>query len=347
MAFLAFKNVRIAGISAGVPKHIEKTVSRNPKYSNEDFVREIGVVERRIDDNLTTSDLCYDAAEKLIVDLQWEKSEIDALIFVSQSPDYILPATSPILQNRLGLSKECYAADISLGCSGWVYGLSVVAGLLSNGGIKKALLMSGDARGRQKPTNLPKDPLFGYAGTVTAIEFKEGENGFCFHTGSDGSGYDAIIVPDGGARNPFTEDSLKIHDCEDGIRRNNLQTCMNGMDVFSFAITTVPKSIRKLMEKNKINLDSIDYLVLHQANKQINDRIAKKLGFEANRVPESLTHFGNTSSASIPLSIVTGIGKQLQNESKRFIACGFGVGLSWGAVVFTTNNVVVSELVEV
>jgi 3-oxoacyl-[acyl-carrier-protein] synthase-3 len=345
MAFLEFKNVRISGISAAVPKKNKKPKSRNSSYSDEEYIKSVGVMETRVDDCFTTSDLCYYAADKLILDLQWDKSEIEAIIFVSQYPDYILPATAPILQNRLGLSKECYAADVSLGCSGWVYGLSIVAGLVNNGSIKKALLMVGDAR-RMVESSLV-DPLFGFAGTVTAVEYTTKENGFMFHTGSDGSGYDAIIVPEGGARNRLTEKSLELHNCEDGITRNGLMPIMKGMDIFSFAITTAPKSVKKLVEKNNIDINSIDYLVLHQANKQINEKIAKKLNFGQERVPESLTYYGNTSSASIPLTIVAGIGEHLRNESKKFVACGFGVGLSWGSVYFELRNCIISTLEEV
>jgi 3-oxoacyl-[acyl-carrier-protein] synthase-3 len=347
MAFLEFKNVRIAGIAAGVPKDVDKPKSRNAAYSDEEFSKSVGVLETRFNPKFTTSDLCYGAAEQLISDLSWDKSEIDAIVFVSQTPDYILPATACILQDRLGLSKECYAADVSLGCSGWVYGLSLVAGLLGNGNFKKVLLMVGDARGRRAPiSGAIRDHLFGFAGTVTAVEFKEGEKGFKFHLGTDGSGYDAIIIPDGGSRNPVNEESLQLRMCDDGIQRSRLTSVMNGMDVFSFAITTVPKSIKKLAENFQINFDDVDYLVLHQANKQINEKIAKKLKFEEERVPESLTYFGNTSSATIPLTIVAGVGKRLQNETKKFVTCGFGVGLSWGTVYFETENIVISDLVE-
>ena len=155
MAFLEFKNVRIAGIAAGVPKNVSSNLHPTDKnmvssdYSPEDYVKTTGVMERRTSRKLTTSDLSYGAAEKLIVDLGWNKDEIDALVFVSQTPDYILPATACILQDRLGLNKECMAFDVSLGCSGWVYGLSAVAGLIRNGA-KKALLLAGDARPRVK-----------------------------------------------------------------------------------------------------------------------------------------------------------------------------------------------------
>ena len=177
MAFLEFKNVRIAGIAAGVPKTISSNLHPSEDdqvssdYSPEDYVKTTGVRERRTSRELTTSDLGYYAAEQLISDLGWEKSEIDALIFVSQTHDYILPATACILQDRLGLSKECYAFDGSIGCSGWVYGISTAASLLGEGKLKKVLMICGDAKKRFRiPGKQLRDPLFGSAGTATAIE---------------------------------------------------------------------------------------------------------------------------------------------------------------------------------
>lgn len=344
MAFLEFRNVRIAGFSAGVPKQIAINESVESKdYDAADFIATTGVRERRIG-NFTTSDLCLEASKRLLVDLQWRKEEIGALIFVSQTADYILPATACILQERLGLSKECYTLDISLGCSGWVYGLSVVAGLLSSRGITKALLLAGDAKKRAKST---PDPLFGHAGTATAIEYSEGAFGFRFHVGTDGSGYDAIIVPDGGSRNPFSEESLKLVQDEDGVIRHRLQTVMKGMDVFAFGITVVPKTVKKLLEKYQVDINAVDYFVFHQANKMMNEKIRKKLKLPAEKVPYSMQDFGNTSSASIPLTIVTQIAKEVRTGSLRNVACGFGVGLSWATVLFDTDHIIISELVEV
>lgn len=344
MAFLDFKNIRIAGFSAGVPKCIVKNDKVSSKdYDAVDFVATTGVQERRLGD-FTTSDLCYEAAERLLTDLQWNKDEVDAIIFVSQTADYILPATACILQDRLGLSRECYALDIALGCSGWVYGLSVVAGLLSKDGIKKALLLAGDAKKRAKSEY---DPLFGHAGTVTAVEYSEGAVGLKFHVGTDGSGFDAIITPDGGSRNQFTEDSLQLIQGADGVKRHRLQTVMKGMDVFAFGITTVPKTVRKLLERCQIDIDSVDYFIFHQANRMMNEKIRKKLKLSEEKVPYCMQKFGNTSSASIPLTIVTQIADVTRNSSLHFLACGFGVGLSWATVLFDIKSIVVSELVEV
>jgi len=345
MAFVEYKNVRIAGISAGVPSNVIDNMEGGERfsadYSPADFIETTGVRERRWTNSLTTSDLCVPAAEKLIADLGWEKLGIEALVFVSQTADYILPATSCIIQDRLGLSKECFTLDISLGCSGWVHGLSVVASLMQNGTIRRALLLVGDAKQRY----FDSDPLFGHAGTATAIEFVEGADGFKFHFGTDGSGYDAIIIPDGGARNGISMHSFDEEVIE-GKSYNRLQDRMKGMDVFSFGISTAPKSVKKLAEHNGFDYLDYDFFVFHQANMKMNNMIAKKLKLDVEKVPSSMAHFGNTSSASIPITIVTELKNKL-NGHKKFICCGFGVGLSWGTVAFDTDDILISDIVEV
>lgn len=348
MAFLEFKNVRIAGIAAGVPKnvlsnlHPDASDGISSEYSPEEFVKTTGVKERHVSDNLCTSDLCYEAAEKLIAELNWNKNEIEALVFVSQTADYVLPCTSCILQDRLGLSKDCYATDCTLGCSGWVYGLSQILSLLSAGSIKKALLLCGDAKKRAAG---PRDPLFGHAGTVTAVEFKEGEKGFQFHFGTDGSGFDAIITPDGGSRNQVSPKSFELEEVE-GKMMHRMQTRMKGMDVFSFGISTAPKTVKKLAEHYGFDYQDYDYFVFHQANMKMNNMIAKKLKLEDAKVPSCMYEFGNTSSASIPLTIVTQL-KDRASVPTKYICCGFGVGLSWGTVAFETKDIIISDLVEV
>ena len=163
--------------------------------------------------------------------------------------------------------------------------------------------------------------------------------------GSDGTGYDAIIRPGGGTRNRFTTDSLTLEECEDGRRRHALQTRMKGMDVFAFGITTAPKSIKQLAKEFGFDYADYDFFVFHQANRMMNETIRKKLKLDAEKVPYSMTHFGNTSSASIPLTIVTQLAGRLGGQ-KKIIGCAFGVGLSWGTIAFETDNLVVSPLVE-
>ena len=349
MAFLEYKNVRIAGISAGVPENVASNYTLKPgidissDYTAKAFVETTGVEERRCSDTLCTSDLCFAAAEKLIAELGWNKAEIGALVFVSQTADYILPATACILQDHLGLSKECYAEDVALGCSGWVYGLSNVASLIAIGSIKKALLLVGDAKKRAK---MKRDPLFGDAGTATALEYDEGGKGFLFHFGTDGSGYDAIIIPDGGSRNQVSPESFEMHNHE-GKLKHNVQTFMKGMDVFSFGITTAPKSVKKLGEYFGFDYQESDYFIFHQANMKMNNQIVKKLKLAPEKVPSCMYQFGNTSSASIPLTIVSQLRGKFEDKPTKFICCGFGVGLSWGTVAFETNEIVIPEIVNV
>lgn len=344
MAFLSYNNVHIVGISVGVPKRKVCNLDIadiSKDYDAASFVEVTGVKERRIGE-LTVSDLAVPAANRLLEELGWEKSTVDGLVVVTQHGDYIVPATSCILQDRLGLSKECMAMDISLGCSGWVYGLSSLVGMMNSGNLRRCILICGDARRRVEFN----DPLFGFAVTVTALEYKEGANEMLFHLGTDGSGFDAIIIPDGGARNQITPSSFVPQEI-DGREYIPLQSRMKGMDVFSFGITTAPKSVKKLAEYYGIDYSAYDYLVLHQANMKMNGMIAKKLKFPAEKVPSSMWEFGNTSSASIPLTIATQIRKQCRNEHVKLLCCGFGVGLSWGTVALDVDHLIIPDLIEV
>jgi len=349
MAYLKIDNVRVAGLSAGVPRRVEEDKEVYAKWGGyEDFVCTTGVERRRIvSGGECTSDLCVAAAERLISDLGWAKEEIEAVVLVTQTPDYHLPATACIIQDRLGLPKTCYAMDISLGCSGWVYGLSSLAALMQSGGIKKALLMAGDTPSK---TSSPEDksdyPLFGDAGTVTALEYDESAKPLLFNMCTDGSGADVIIIPDGGYRNEVSEESFTMREEGDGIVRSRLHCKMDGMSVFSFGITKAPRSITELSEHFGIDLGTVDVFSFHQANKFMVEKIRKKLRLPEDKVPYSIKNFGNTSSASIPLTLVTECADILRKGEVRHIACGFGVGLSWGTVYFETNKTVVSELVE-
>jgi 3-oxoacyl-[acyl-carrier-protein] synthase-3 len=352
MAYLTIKNVVIRGFSACVPKTIEENINSPIFKTTEEaakFISSTGVERRRIASNdITTSDLCITAANRLIENLHWNKSEIDCIIFVTQTPDYILPATSCIIQNKLQLSKECYALDISLGCSGWVYGLSVIANLLSTGMMKKGLLLVGDtALKSTSPMDKSAWPLFGDAGTATAIEFEDNQKEINFHFACDGSGFDAIIIPEGGFRKMFSKNSLEYEQFEEGISRNKLQTILNGMDVFSFGISKAPESINKMTDKFQIDLEKIDLFTFHQANLFMNEKICKKLKLPSEKVLYSLKDFGNTSSATIPLTLITQAKKELETKHLKHIACGFGVGLSWGSVYFETDKIVVPELLEI
>lgn len=351
MPFFKINNIDIKGMAAAVPKNVESNWDYELLTDKEKklLIKTTGVEERRVAKRgVTTSDLCYEAAEKLIQELTWNKEEIDIVIFLSQSRDYYLPATSIILQDRLGLSKSCMAFDIGLGCSGFVYGLSVIGGLLSSTGLKKGLLMMGDI----SSATCSKDdkstyPLFGDAGTVTAIEFNENASPISFQLNSDGSGYDAIIIPHGGIRNLVSKESFDKKEIEKGINRCDLNLALNGLDVFNFSVTKVPASIKEFYEQTDTSSDSYDYFLMHQANKLMNETIRKKLKFEEEKVPYSIQKYGNTSSASIPLTIVTELQKEITSKSLNLLMAGFGVGLSWGMVALSSDKIVCPDLIEV
>lgn len=351
MAFLEIHNVQIVGVSACVPKTIEENITLKvfQEGEAERFITGTGVERRRIaNQETTTSDLCCHAAEKLISDMNWSKSDIDCLIFVTQTPDYILPATSCILQQKIGLNEECYAIDISLGCSGWVYGVSVISALMQNGNFKKGILLSGDTILKQSSKQDKSTwPLFGDAGTATAFKFNANAKSLKFHLATDGSGFGAIIIPDGGYRSSFSEQSLLNEMIGNGINRNKTQLVLDGMDVFSFGINKAPETIEKLCQYFTIDKETVDYFVFHQANLFMNEKIRKKLKLPAEKVPYSMKNFGNTSSATIVLTIITQIADKVKDSTQNFVACGFGVGLSWGSVNFETKNLVCSELIEI
>lgn len=348
MALFSVRNVRIAGISTCVPKNTinnhKSTLFQN-EIEKEKYIESTGVERRHVvEKNICSSDLCYQAAETIISELGWEKESIDCLIFVSQTGDYIYPATACILQNRLGLSTTCMSFDITMGCSGWVYGMSVAASLLTNGGIKRLLLLNGETVSKTRSPYDRVNMITGDAGTATALEYQNEAAPMHFDLNTDGEGYQTIIIPDGGYRNMPSPLSFIEHTDDDGTIRNNMHTKMDGAGVFSFAISKAPSSIKKIMSENNLSNEQIDYYLLHQANQFIINKITKKVGGE-NKVPTCLRDFGNTSSTSIPLLITSRLNKSFKN--KECIGCAFGVGLSWASIYFKTDNaIILPDLIE-
>lgn len=268
------------------------------------------------------------------------------MIFVSQTPDYILPPTSCILQGRLGLSQTCYTIDISYGCPGWVYGLSVIASLMSSGCMKKGLLLVGDTPSKFKSRNDKTAwPLFGDAGTATAIEYNSSADNMFFTFSTDGNSHQAIIIKDGGARNPVNEESLKDVYYGKGVVRRPLDSVMDGMAVFAFGLKRAPESVLRLLEYSQVEKDNIDLFIFHQANFFMNEKIRKKLNIPVEKVPYCLRNFGNTSCATIPLTLATQCS-DLLIKKKKVIATAFGVGLSWGSVLLSMDRLKTLEFIQ-
>lgn len=346
MSFLSVKGARIAGLSAAVPSTIEENRSL-AIFSSEEaakFIASTGVERRHVSQKLLSSDLCTAAAERMIADLGWEKGSIDGLVVVTQCPDFFRPGNATLVQNRLGLSKECAAVSLSFGCSGWVYGLQSASALIASG-LKRVLLCCGEGVQAYNPLDKSTYPLFGSAGTCTALEADESAHGIKFHLATDGSGWKAIHIPDGAYRRPPTAASFELNEFEGGIKRTPLNVTLDGMDVFMFGISQPPKSIKSLCSHFELSLESMDYVLLHQANLFLNGKIQNKLKLPAEKCPHNIEEFGNSSSGTLPLLMVTRLKNQLAEQSLKMIGCAFGVGLSWGSVYFETNRPVVSDLV--
>lgn len=347
MAVVKFNNIGLKAISACVPKTVEKNCNLGyliPEEEIEKTIQNIGIEERRIaDPDCCSSDLCFKAAEKLMQDNEIDPESIGALIFVSQTSDYHQPATAPILQHRLGLSKETITFDINLACSGYVYGLST-AYAYANMGLRVLLLVGETMSKIVSRKDKVNTPLFGDAGTATLIEQGEyGESVFSLH--SDGSGAMVMNVPFGGFRNQSCEEGFKEVVDADGSIRTGEQFRMDGMDVFNFGMREEPKDIKKLLAECGMTMEQVDLLIYHQANKFMTDFFSKKLKISSEKTPYCLRRFGNTSSASIPLTIVTEL-KNGYPQREHSILSGFGAGLSWGSVMLDLRQCKISELIE-
>lgn len=351
MALSSLSGVRIAGLAACVPKQIVSNRDYNwvKVKEREQLIKTIGVETRRVaSKGTTTSDLCVVAAEKLLRDLNWDRSEVDLLIFVSQSRDYLVPTTACIVQDRLQLPHSCVALDIGLGCSGYVYGLSVIGSMMQNGSIRKALLMVGDISTlttyyRDKSTY----PLFGDVGTVTALQYDAGAPQMHFNLQTDGSGYKALMIKDGGARNGLSRQSFDVKKISDGIYRTRLNLVLDGVEVFNFTLREVVPNIRKLLSASGQSLPEINYVVFHQENRLINETLRKMLKLDAGKVPYSIKEFGNTSGASVPLTMVVALKDALRMGKTKLLLSAFGVGLSWGSAIIETESVCVPDLLEI
>jgi 3-oxoacyl-[acyl-carrier-protein] synthase III len=340
MATCSVCNVRLAGISVAIPEHF-----RSRAEDEEDFGKEIvakiqqhsGVTRRPVSLNgLCASDLCFVAAERLLENLNWPRESVDALIFVTQTPDYLLPATSCVLQQRLSLAKRCAAFDVNLGCSGYVYGLWLAGQVLASAGMGRALLLVGDTISRiVSPMDRASAMLFGDAGSATALERTDDASPMLFELGSDGRGRDHLIVPAGSFRRPRTDLTQRRTEREGGAVRSDEDLFMDGAEVFSFAIREVTPLIKSVLAQADWPKESLDGLVLHQANEFILQHLAKRLGMPREKVPSTLENYGNTSSASIPLTMVVSLGERLKANAQRLVLAGFGVGWSWGAVALS------------
>lgn len=348
MATITFHGVGIKALSACVPPRIVYNKDLGyliPEEEIEKTINNIGIEQRRIaDDDVTASDLCFKAAQQLMSDIEIDPASIDVLLFMSQTPDYRIPATSCLLQDRLGLSKETLCFDISLGCSGYLFALSTAFAYASMQGVNRVLLLDGETFSKIVNRRDKVDwPLYGDAGTATLVEKGDfGDSTFILNT--DGSGKDVLKIH-AGMRNPITTDSCVEREREEGNIRTDLEVFMDGMDVFNFAISKVPRSIKSLLQFTEKSVDDVDYLVFHQANRFMMDFFVKKLKINPEKVPYCIHKYGNTSSASVPLTISSELVGALDGN-KTVVLSAFGAGLSWGAALMQMHDCKVSPVIE-
>jgi 3-oxoacyl-[acyl-carrier-protein] synthase-3 len=342
-------NAQILGISSCLPcRSIE--LDSNFLGVSDDEIKKIksitGIKQvRYVEEGTTAADLCMVAAQHLLESLSIDVSAVDAIIFVSQSRDYIAPNTSSVLQDKMKISKEALSIDLPNGCSGYIHGLFLSHLLVTTGAAKRVLLMCGETNSgliNQKDRSMAM--IFGDAGTATLIA-KGHEESTYFNIKTDGSGFNKIIISHGGARNPLTPASLAVTERENNNFRADIDLFMDGMSVFNFAITEVPQIISESLLEAGISFESIDLFALHQANELIINQVSKKLKIDPAKIPFLASNVGNTGPASIPLLLSMGYSDS-SSLLNNVMICGFGVGLNWGTAICNLSKTKICPPVE-
>jgi 3-oxoacyl-[acyl-carrier-protein] synthase III len=350
MTSTRISGVRLSALACAVPSE-EIKISSKAKDFGEDAVRKISISTgisaiRQSTSEQTAADLCLAAAERIFADQPDLRAQIGALIFVTQTPDYRIPATACTLQNRLKLPTTCAAFDVNLGCSGYVYGLWMASALVKGGLADKVLLLVGDTITKTiSPNDRSVSLIFGDAGSASILtRSSDSEDGFSFLMGTDGSGFENIIIRSGGYR-PFVCASSD----KDATKTNgDYALKMDGSAVFEFTQSQVVDSIKQLFSDAAIRPEQIDHFVPHQANKLLLGHMTSKIGLTREKLVLGLGNFGNTSCASIPLALITHCRDHISStEGKRFLLSGFGVGLSWGSALGRLSHVSTYPLVEI
>jgi len=301
----------------------------NPDWDISKISEKTGIYSRSIaSPHQTAVDLAFEAGNKLLKDISF-KEDIDLIILVTQSPDYVLPTSACILQNQLGLSKKCMAFDINLGCSGFVYAISVAGSLIESGVAKKGLILCSETYTKYIHKNdRTCRPIFSDGASATLLVGSNSDNIGPFVFGTDGSGYEKLIVREGGAREPNI-----IVDSSCGLLE------MNGAEVFLFTLSSVPACINMLLDKSNLKIEDIDLFVFHQASKLVLENLIRTMSLDKDKVFINLKYVGNTVSASIPIALKDAETQGRLKNGDTIMLVGFGVGLSWGATLTTWREV--------
>ena len=342
---IKIEGIKLSCISCCVPDRYEfnKDLPKFDEERKQKIIESIGVVSRPVvDATQCTSDLVYQAAVNLIKQTGIDPNQIGVMILVTQTPDYILPATSCILHNRLNLYNDTIVFDINLGCSGYIYGLYVASTLLKTSDKSYALLLAGDTISKYVGSEDASTKfIFGDAGSATLLEKDESTNTLFFSLGTDGSGWQNLIIPAGGSRQKGNKGNNKITIDRDGNKRTAENLYMDGMEIFNFTITTVVPHIQEIIEKCGFP----DRVVFHQANRYMLEFMRKSLKIPKDKFLYSLGKYGNTSSASIPLTLCSELNKF--DESNNTLLSGFGVGYSWGSVMLNLKDTLLLNINEI
>lgn len=346
------KSVKIAGMQAAVPPHRHSYVETPGIFTQEEadkIYASTGIHSRRIlPKHLCASDMCIAAAQRLLERLNWAPESIDVLIYVSQDADYALPATACLMQHKLGLPQTAACLDVSLGCSGFVYATWIASQLLNGSNGQRALVLCGDTSSRHL---LPDDrgtlPLFGDAGVATALQYDENWSDSYAIFGTDGTGGQHIAVKAGGRRVPTMPELQPRSKEEEERLYKESRLYLNGAAVFSFTLKVVPKLIRETLALAQLEADSLDMVVMHQANQFILEHLRKKAKIAEDKYLIDMSDFGNTSSASVPLAICHKLTHFFGNDTKKVMLGGFGVGWSWGAIITDIGPIIAPEIIEI
>jgi 3-oxoacyl-[acyl-carrier-protein] synthase-3 len=286
----------------------------------------LGIKQRHIAaDGETSLDLAYKACVNVLEN--FKKENIDFLLFCTQSPDYILPTSACLLQDKLGLNTKTGAIDFNLGCSGYIYGLALAKGLIEAGVASNILLVTAETYSKMlNPKDVSNRSIFGDGAAATILSHSNDNRIFHMELGTDGSGFSNLIVENGGFRNPLSKLVL-----QNSSKNNYLD--MNGPEIFNFTLDSVPKLVESVLKKNNMNLTDVDFFIFHQANKFMLDYLRTKIGIAREKFYINLERTGNTVSATIPIGLKDAQEKGLIKKGDIVMLCGFGVGYSWGATI--------------
>lgn len=319
------------------PEHIltnEDLFSLFPEWTPKKIEKKLGIKQRHIvGENETAMDMAIRACEELFHEV--DRNLVDYLLFCTQSPDYYLPTSACIMQDLLGLRTEIGALDFNLGCSGFVYGLSLAKGILAAGIANNVLLVVSETYSKHlHPLDKGNRSIFGDAAVAILVEKTDLEKIHNFALGTDGSGWNNLIVPNGALKNRTHQKAVDWTD-ENGALRNDDTLYMNGPEIFNFTIEAVPKLVKQVLEKNSMNLNEVDYVIFHQANQYMLEYLREIVGVEEDKFYINLSETGNTVSATIPIALDKCIKMGTVATGDKVLLAGFGVGYSYGAVVLT------------